>query len=474
MRVTTLSGWVCAVVTFVFACGSGSPAKTSEPTTLPTPAATAPPHEPAAAAMPARATFPGLPDTVAGEHLAWILHAIVNEGGAVKQADVQTRLHASFLAAVPADQFVAVSKSLGELGPIEVKSVKGTELSLVAKLQTKQGPLLALVEVDEPTKQVVGLLFKPDAGDAPKPKTFAEAIEMMEKVAPRAQLLVAALDKGRCKSMHATKSKQPLAIGSTTKLYVLLGLVDRILAGKATWDDELAVRDDWKSLPSGITQNDAAGTKLTLQTFAERMLSISDNTATDHLLYFVGRKQVESALRATKHAAPARNVPFLSTRELFLFKLGMPDDEIERYRKLPEAKRRAYLDTTLAGQQPDITKAEDWKTARRIDQLEWFASADDLCRAMGTLWLRGQKDAAKPVLDVLAKNAGIEFDQAAWPYVGFKGGSEPGVLNLTWLARRADDKWFVVVLTANAPDATVDDSKVLGIAQGLFELLGKS
>ncbi|HEY5946758.1 MAG TPA: serine hydrolase [Kofleriaceae bacterium] len=466
---------VLLLVSLATACGSGATTKPVQATSPP-PAASPAPQKPVALAPPAstKATFPGLPDTVAGEHLAWILNAIANQDGVVTTADVEKRLHAKFLAAVPADQFVAVSKSLAALDPIVVKSVKGTELSLVAKLQTKQGPLLAIVEVDESTKQVVGLLFKPDSGDAPRPKTLPEAIQMTEAVAPQAQLLVASLDKGTCKPMLATKSKQPLAIGSTTKLYVLLGLVDKIRAGKAKWDDELAVRDDWKSLPSGITQNDAAGTKLTLKTFAERMISISDNTATDHLLYFVGRKAVEAALRATKHTAPARNTPFLSTRELFLFKLGMPDDEIERYRKLPEAKRRSYLDTTLAGKQADITKAADWTTARRIDQLEWFASADDLCRAMGTLWQRGQQDPAKPLLDVLGKNSGIELDKTTWPYIGFKGGSEPGVINLTWLVRRADDKWFVVVLTANAPAATVDESKVLGIAQGVFELLAKS
>jgi beta-lactamase class A len=423
-----------------------------------------------AAPAPKPATFPGLPDTLAGEHLAWILNAIVHQDGVVANADVEKRLHEKFLAEVPVDTFIAVSKSLGALAPIEVVSVNGTELALVAKLQTAKGPLNAHVQVDASTKQLVGLLFK---ADAPKPKTFAEAVEMTDKLAPQAQLLVAALDNGTCKPMHATKSKQPLAIGSTFKLYVLLGLVDKILAGKAKWDDELAVRDDWKSVPSGITQNDPAGTKLTLKAHAERMISISDNTATDHLLYTIGRKQVEAAMRATKHASPARNVPFIGTRELTLFKVGMPDDEIERYRKLPEAKRRAYLDTTLAGTQPDLTKAADWTSGRRIDQLEWFANADDLCRAMGTLWQRAQTAAATPLLDVLAKSGGIALDKTAWPYVGFKGGSEPGVINLTWLVRRADDKWFVVVVTANAPDADVDHAKVRGVAEGVFDLLAK-
>ena len=58
-------------------------------------------------------------------------------------------------------------------------------------------------------------------------------------------------------------------------------------------------------------------------------------------------------------------------------------DEIDAYLKLSEAKRRAYLDKTLAGKHPE--PGGEWKTARRIAQLEWFASSDDLCRAMATI-----------------------------------------------------------------------------------------
>lgn len=414
--------------------------------------------------------FPGLPDTLAGEHLAWILDAIVNRDGVVATAEVERRLHAEFLAAVPAEQFVDTSKSLTALAPFEVKSVEGTELALVAKVQSGKGPLIASVEVDPTTKQMVSLLFKPDVA---RPSSFAEAVEMTERLAPQAQLLVARLDGGACKPMHATTSTQPLAVGSTFKLYVLLALVDQIVAGKARWDDELAVRDAWKSPLSDGTVNDPAGTKLTLRTYAERMISISDNSATDHLLYSVGRKQVEAAMRATKHATPKLNMPLFSTREMSLFKLGMPDAEIDRYRTLSEAKRRAYLDKTLAGKAPDLAHTASWTAGRRIDQIEWFASADDLCRAMATLWQRAQQDAARPLLDVLALKPGIGLDAATWPYVGFKGGGEPGVLNLTWLARRADGQWFVVVLTANAPDATVEYANLRGVAEGVFELLAK-
>lgn len=55
---------------------------------------------------------------------------------------------------------------------------------------------------------------------------------------------------------------------------------------------------------------------------------------------------------------------------------------------------------------------------------------------------------------------------AAW------GGSEPGVINLTWLLGRSDGKWFVVVLTANAREGVVDEAKSVALASGVVELLG--
>jgi beta-lactamase class A len=455
------------ILAFLIACGSSSK-KPVEPV-IPPPAPA--PVEPAPAAPP-KVTFPGAPDTVAGEHLAWILDAIVNKEGAITEAEVQRRMHASFLAQVPADKFVEITKSLIALKPVALTGVKGNELELAAQLSTSKGPLLALINVDGPTKQVAGLVFRPDVDALPKPKTFGEAVEMATQVAPQGQLLIAALDKGTCKPLYATKSKQALAVGSTFKLWVLLALADRVIAGKAKWEDELAVRDDWKS-PPGPTTDDAAGTKHTLKTYADRMISVSDNTATDHLLYTLGRKAVETAMRSTKHASPARNVPLFATREMTVLKLNTPEEELDRYVKLPEAKRRAYLDTTLANKAPDLANAEGWKTARRIEQLEWFASPDDLCRTMGALWQRAQKDAAKPVLDVLSLKPLLDIDKTAFPYVGSKFGGEPGVLNMTWLVRRNDDKWFVVVVTANAPNATVEAPKVMALAKGVFELLAK-
>src|SRR5262249_39216750 len=145
-----------------------------------------------------------------------------------------------------------------------------------------------------------------------------------------------------------------------------------------------------------------------------------------------------------------------------------------RYTKLSEAKRRAYLDTTLAGKSPALASAADWKTAYAIDRVEWFASSEDLCRVMAALWMRARDPKAAPLLDVLAKNPGLPVDKAKFPYVGFKGGSEPGVIDMTYLLERADDKWFVVSASFNtAEGGTLKQDQVVGVVAGVIDVLGK-
>ena len=458
-------------VAFLVLSGCGDKGGSAHSVPVPPP----PPDAAAGAdAAPAHAETPlpaGFPDSVAGHQLAWVLDVIVARHGVIAADEIQAHFHPTFLAQVPVDQAIGVFKQLGEqLGELAVDTVTEVTAGSVKARVSAQGEKLRIsLGIAPGTELIGGLLFQPDAELGAKPTSFANAIEMLPTLAPRAQMLVAQLDKGACKPLHVVKGRDELAVGSTFKLYVLLALVDQIIAGKLAWDTELAVRDDWKSLPSGITQDEAAGTKLTVRTLAERMISISDNTATDHLLYTVGRKKVEAAVKAAKHARPALDVPFLSTRELFLLKLSSAED-MEKYLALGAEKRRGFLDKTLAGKAPALDGGDVWTDPRKIDTLEWFASSEDLCRVMSTLAARAKKPAAAAVLDVLAKNPGLPIDAKVWPYIGFKGGSEPGVMNLTWLLRRDDDRWFVVSIGFNAP-TKLEENKLLGFATGVLELL---
>ena len=49
------------------------------------------------------------------------------------------------------------------------------------------------------------------------------------------------------------------------------------------------IRDELDSLPSGTTQDEPPGTGLPVRELALRMIAMSDNTATDHLIDLVGR-----------------------------------------------------------------------------------------------------------------------------------------------------------------------------------------
>jgi beta-lactamase class A len=460
------------VLALAAACGSkATPPAEPAPAPAPTAADTRPADPPARPEPPLPA---GVPDTKVGHQLAWIVDVVNTRGGEVAADEVTARFNAEFLASVPADQLVATMKGLAaQLGALTLTSVTAPlDGALIAKVDTKAGKLVIKIGLDA-AGQIAGLLFTPDAGD--RAKTWPDAEAAIGKLAPRTSVSIASIDKGKCTPLKSINPKAQLAIGSTSKLYVLLAVVDQILAGKLSWDTELAVRDDWKSLPSGITQDDAAGTKLTVRVLAERMLSISDNTATDLLLRTVGRAKVEAAVKATKHAKPALNVPFLTTRDLFVLKLELPPADVDAYLALSPAKRRAMLDGKILQTTPtiDMAEIEAWTTARHIDTLEWFASADDLCKVMATLAERAKKPAAAPLLDVLGKGeVKASLDDKTWPYIGFKGGSEPGVMNLTFLLRRDDDKWFFVTMGLNGPTA-IDELAAATAGFSLVDLAGQ-
>ena len=72
---------------------------------------------------------------------------------------------------------------------------------------------------------------------------------------------------------------------------------------------------------------------------------------------------------------------------------------------------------------------------------------------------------------ILALNPGLPIDPLAFPYIGFKGGSEPGVLNLAWLVRDSSERWRFVSFGYNDPGAPISETPALVTALGVFDLL---
>lgn len=122
------------------------------------------------------------------------------------------------------------------------------------------------------------------------------------------------------------------------------------------------------------------------------------------------------------HSNPARNVPFLSRREMTIIKAGLSAKQQKAYVDANAATRRAILDTKLADRPvPDIGLT-GWPEPRRVDSVEWFASAGDMGRAMA--WLKDvmARPPGEPVKSILSVDPGLPLDRYAWEYIGYKGG----------------------------------------------------
>jgi hypothetical protein len=416
-----------------------------------------------------------VPDTPAGHQLAWVL-ASMNSVPA--EADIAPHFAPSFLAKVPPAQLVTVGGRIAQGGPYALEKVTPSPASdreLKALVRSGKGPALeVLLKLEANGDKIEGLLFRPhlDSGVA---TSWDEVLETLRAAAPSVNFLAAEISGKTCVPVSSLEPKKPLALGSAFKLYVLDALAAQIAAGKHRWDESVAIDDRYKSLPSGRMRDEAAGATFPLRHFAEQMISVSDNTAADHLIAFVGRTAVEGAVKASGHASPSRLAPFLTTRELFALKLLASPDERSAYVTADEPHRRKLLEGYDKRDPAEMmAHATEFTSPVMIDSLEWFASPDDLCKVMVDLHARAGATATAPVGEILSMNPGIPDEKKQYRYVGFKGGSEPGVLNMTYVLQRArDGRWLFLTAGFNDAAAALDESKVVAAVATAREYFGR-
>jgi beta-lactamase class A len=286
---------------------------------------------------------------------------------------------------------------------------------------------------------------EPDAGSAP---TWEEIDANLATSAPNAVLLAAELIDGAPVELHAVDADRVMPIGSSFKFYVLGALSMEIEAGNLDWEQMVAIVDEHKSVPGGDLRYVPNGTEFTLRYLAERMMQKSDNTATDALIYLVGREKVEEAMGIMGHHDPSLNIPLFTTREFAFMKLVVPAEQLDAYFASTVEERRQFLTDVVAKlSYEDLIAAADAQTGPiNLFGLEWFATRYDLANAVAYLWAQSQKEGLRPVAEVIALETQLTFDGEVWPYVGFKGGSELGMLSGTWLLQRADGRMFVYSL----------------------------
>lgn len=242
------------------------------------------------------------------------------------------------------------------------------------------------------------------------------------------------------KEIFELNKDKKLGVGSTFKLFVLKTLVDKINSGQATWDKVVKLNGNYRSLPSGMIQAWKDNEPVTLSTLANLMISISDNTATDNLIGFVGSETIEKKF-------PQVTPPFYMTNEMFRLKLGKDSAYVEEYIRKPLSEKRNII-ASLKSISIDSLDVSRFSKPVFID-IEWFVSSQELCKVIESL-------EGVPAISI---NKGLVTGDD-WQYAGYKGGSEPGVLNYTHLLRKSTDApLYSISATINNKTDNVDVDK---------------
>ncbi|MGV0909172.1 serine hydrolase [Martelella sp. FOR1707] len=339
-----------------------------------------------------------------------------------------------FAEAVPTGQLTAILQSLHDkAGPVTGITEDGDGYLIRAEA----GDIPAEIELDASGK-ITGLFFHPFQ---PSGGSIEDTLADIAALPGTVSYLVTAEGE----TLHEQNAETPLAVGSTFKLGVLKVLMDDIAAGDRRWADVETLQPEDLSLPSGKLQTFPPGSPFTLHTLAALMISESDNTATDMLMRILGPERVATAL-GLDHV--------LTTRALFTLKA---DPALaERYRTASGAERAELLAEISDAPLPAVRDA----SGPAIEGVEWYLSAQTLCR------LAGDVKAA----DVFAINKG---PVRGWQSVAYKGGSEPGVLNLTAALTGEDGRGYCISVTVNNDDA-IDEATVAGAFAALASQLRAS
>ncbi len=372
---------------------------------------------------------------------------------------------ASFLTAVPPAQMKAITASLSaQYGKaIRVTGIerKGpNSATLTVEYDRAIATIDITVEPSAPNK-VAGLLA---TGFVVKGDDITKISADFKALPGRAGFLVQRLDGSEVSQLNG---QEQFAIGSTFKLYVLAELAAQVESGRRKWSDVVPL--DQRAYSSSATQGWPRGTPVTLQTLATWMISVSDNAATDELIRVLGRDAVEQKLATIGHSAPDKALPLLTTVEAFALKSNQPLRT--RFEKASEAQQRDILDNEAAAlgyDRIDLSQLGSGPVA--IGSIEWFASPADIALLMNHL----RRIDSKTALDIMAVNKGIAPASAAkWKYLGYKGGSEPGVISMSFLAQSKAGDWYAISGSWNNPATEVNNEAFAALMGRLVDSVAK-
>ncbi|MBL8698631.1 MAG: serine hydrolase [Alphaproteobacteria bacterium] len=276
----------------------------------------------------------------------------------------------------------------------------------------------------------------------PIPESLAKAVAAFDALPAARTLLI--LDDGRERA--AREPDRPLGVGSAVKMLVLREYAAAIAAGRLRADQVVGLEPGWKAPGSGMIGTWADGTPVALGTLATMMISISDNTATDALMHVIGRRALDAA-------APPRNRPLMTTRELHLLRLHRDPEALARWRSGDVAAREAVLAALPEGR----ALAPVWGEILASD-VDYLFTARELCALAAAVGERPEMRA----------NPGPAAS-LGWSWAAYKGGSTDTSINATLLLGK-DARQVCVAATWNV-SPHIDRARFMAVVRGLLGAL---
>lgn len=244
-------------------------------------------------------------------------------------------------------------------------------------------------------------------------------------------------------------NETPMAVGSTFKLLVLKAYEDAIKKGELKRENITYLEEKNRSLPTGVLQTLPAGTPINLEILAQLMIQTSDNTATDSLIDILKKPRIE--------ALSPRNSPMLTTRELF----QLIDPKHEKLRnKFKNGTKSARLEVLSALDRLPLPSVNNIGKSATWQDIEWYMSANEICPILENLQ------------DAPALNSSLNplFKNLNWQKIGFKGGSEYGVINFSVIGKTQKGHKVCAIFTANGNEQQ-PESKLAILFTGILQAI---
>ncbi len=363
---------------------------------------------------------------------------------------------ATFLAVIPVAQVRGIASSL--------KTEHGLPHTMlqIRKTAPMQGEVdiaypdavlsFTMAIADSPPHKVIGLQL---IGTRRPDDSVVQIAADVHDLPGRAGIVIAPIGEFGGDELLSVRANEQFAIASAFKLWVLAEAARQVQVGERHWSDVVPLGP--RSLPSGLTQDWPTGAPMTLHSLATLMISMSDNTATDTLMRTLGRRRIDDAVVQSGHSAPRKTLPVLTTLEAFALKMASNRDLRDQWQHGDPEQRRQMLQRSASRLGMSAIELRQFAAKPlAIDSIEWFASPDDLVRALELVRSGGNAEA----LAILRIRTLLpEGDAARFAYVGYKGGSENGVVAMAWLLKTRSGRWYAVTGAWNNPAGPVDDKR---------------